>query len=82
MSAWIGFTAAFLTTAAFLPQVLHTLRSRDTRGLSLGMYLAFSSGVFLWFVYGLMLGEWPIIIANGLTFLLSFAVLVLKLRHG
>ncbi|MCB1734514.1 MAG: SemiSWEET transporter [Gammaproteobacteria bacterium] len=81
-STLIGFAAATLTTLAFLPQVLHTLKSRDTKGLSLAMYGAFSAGVFLWLIYGVMLREWPIIIANGITFLLAMSVLVLKLRHG
>lgn len=86
MSDWltngIGVTAAVLTTASFLPQVLHTLRTRDTRGLSLWMYLLFTVGVFLWLVYGVLLQLWPIVAANLVTFALALAVLVLKLRHG
>ncbi|MBF0142425.1 MAG: SemiSWEET transporter [Magnetococcales bacterium] len=78
----IGSIAAVLTTAAFLPQVVKTLKSRDTAAISLGMYALFSAGVFLWFVYGLLLAEWPIILANGITFLLASLVLILKIRHG
>mgnify|MGYP000129580839 CR=1 FL=1 len=78
----VGYAGATLTTVAFLPQVLHTLRTRDTSGISLGMYTAFTLGVALWFVYGVLLHAWPIIIANVVTLVLSGSVLMLKLRHG
>lgn len=77
-----GFFAAALTTLAFVPQVVHTLRTRDTRAISLWMYVLFTTGVFLWLVYGSVLTLWPVVIANGVTFLLAFAVLVLKIRNG
>jgi MtN3 and saliva related transmembrane protein len=78
----IGFLAATLTTAAFIPQVLHTLRTRDTRGISLSMYLTFTTGVGLWLVYGALRQDWPVILANAITVVLAASVLVLKLRHG
>jgi MtN3 and saliva related transmembrane protein len=78
----LGYTAAALTTSAFVPQALKTVLSRDTSGISLWMYLVFTTGVALWFVYGLAAGEWPIIVANAVTFPLAATVLVLKLRHG
>jgi MtN3 and saliva related transmembrane protein len=78
----IGVAAAVLTTASFLPQVLHTLRTRDTSGISLWMYLLFTLGVFLWLVYGVLLQLWPIVAANLVTLVLALAVLLLKLRHG
>ncbi|MGC1951859.1 MAG: SemiSWEET transporter [Gammaproteobacteria bacterium] len=77
-----GFAAAALTTFAFVPQVVRTLRTRDTRAISLWMYILFTAGVFLWLVYGSVLALWPVVIANGVTFLLAFAVLVLKIRNG
>lgn len=77
-----GFAAAALTTFAFVPQVVRTLRTRDTRAISLWMYVLFTGGVFLWLVYGSILALWPVVIANGVTFLLAFAVLVLKIRNG
>ena len=77
-----GFAAAALTTFAFVPQVVRTLRTRDTRAISLWMYVLFTGGVFLWLVYGSVLALWPVVIANGVTFLLAFAVLVLKIRNG
>ncbi len=78
----IGLLAALLTTAAFLPQVLHTLATRDTRGISLRMYVIFVAGVLLWLIYGLLTGDLPLILANAITLLLAGAILYLKLRHG
>ncbi|WP_114971474.1 SemiSWEET transporter [Rhodoferax ferrireducens] len=77
----IGFVAAVLTTASFVPQVWHTFQTRDVRGISLGMYSAFTAGVACWLVYGLLLGAWPIVIANCITLTLAAAILVMKLRY-
>jgi len=77
----IGYLAATLTTASFVPQVWHSLRSRNFAGLSLRMYTMFCTGVALWLAYGLMLGQWPIVIANALTLALSGAILLLALRE-
>jgi MtN3 and saliva related transmembrane protein len=79
---WLGYVAAVLTTAAFVPQALKTIRSRDTRGISLAMYVVFTIGVMFWFAYGVALGSWPMIIANTITFALAAIILGLKLRHG
>jgi MtN3 and saliva related transmembrane protein len=76
----IGFFAAVLTTASFIPQAWHTFRTRDVSGISLGMYSAFTAGVACWLVYGLLLGAWPIVIANLVTLSLAIAILVMKLR--
>ena len=77
----IGTIAATLTTLSFLPQALHTFRTKDVRGISLGMYSVFTTGVAGWLVYGLMLGEWPIVIANAITLAFASAILVMKLRY-
>lgn len=69
-----------MTTLAFLPQVVKTLRTRETRSISLGMYLLFTAGVFLWLLYGIRLHALPMILANGITLLLSFVLLVAKWR--
>lgn len=78
----IGMLAAFLTTIAFVPQVMHVMRTRDTRAISLLMYLLFSTGVALWFLYGVLLGLWPVILANGITLALALVVIGFKLRHS
>ena len=78
----IGYVAAALTTASFIPQAWLTFRSRDVSGISLGMYSAFTAGVSLWLVYGLLLGAWPVVIANAITLLLALAILRMKLVYG
>lgn len=77
----IGYFAAFLTTVAFVPQAYHSWRSRDLSGISLPMYSLFSTGVFFWLLYGLMITSWPIIIANAITLTLACVVLFLKVKH-
>lgn len=74
----LGYCAAFLTTIAFLPQVVRSWRTRDLSGISLGMYSLFTAGVGLWLVYGFIIEKWPLILANALTFLLSLSILLLK----
>ena len=76
---WIGYAAAVLTTGSFVPQALLTLRTRDTRGISLAMYSAFTAGVALWLLYGIALGEWPIVVANAITLALAGTILLTKL---
>jgi MtN3 and saliva related transmembrane protein len=76
----IGFLAAILTTASFVPQAWHTFQTRDVRGISLSMYSVFTAGVACWLIYGLLLGAWPIVIANCITLALAAAILVMKLR--
>jgi MtN3 and saliva related transmembrane protein len=77
----IGFIAATLTTASFVPQAWHTFKTRDVRGISLGMYSAFTAGVAAWLIYGLLMDAWPIVIANAITLALAAAILGMKLRY-
>ncbi len=74
----IGSAAAILTTASFLPQALHVLKTRDTRAISLAMYILFTVGVALWGAYGVMTMQWSIIIANGVTIVLASIILAMK----
>ncbi|MDD2811419.1 SemiSWEET transporter [Rhodoferax sp.] len=77
----IGTLAAILTTVSFLPQALHTFRTKDVRGISLGMYSVFTLGVAFWLAYGLLLQAWPVVIANMVTLALASAILIMKLRY-
>ena len=77
---YIGSIAAILTTAAFLPQVIKTHQTRHTKDLSMLMYIMFSIGLVMWLVYGFMLGELPIIGANGITLVMSLYVLFMMIR--
>ena len=78
----VGYCAATLTTLAFVPQVTKSWRSRSVRDLSFLTLATFSSGVFLWLVYGIVLREIPIIAANAVTLALNVVLVSLKLRHG
>jgi len=75
----IGYCAAALTTASFFPQALKTLRTGDTRAISLGMYALFTCGVTLWTVYGVMAGDGPVMAANVITLVPAAVVLQRKL---
>ena len=77
----IGFAAAFCTTAAFLPQAWRTIKTRDTTGISLWMYVIFTTGVFLWLAYGVLIDNFPIIVANAVTFTLACTILYFKLKY-
>lgn len=77
----VGFAAASLTTAAFVPQTIHSWRTRDLSGVSLSMYSLFTLGVACWLAYGIILGAWPIIVANAITLTLASIVLALKVIH-
>ena len=76
----IGLTAATLTTLAFVPQVIQVWSSRSAKDISMPMYLMFSSGIALWFVYGLLIDSLPVTAANGITFILAMMVVVMKIR--
>lgn len=79
---WLGYIAATLTTLAFVPQAARTIKTRDTRGISLGMYVVFTTGIVFWFAYGIVLMSWPIIVSNLVTFGLAATILGMKLRYG
>jgi MtN3 and saliva related transmembrane protein len=76
----IGFAAALLTTTAFVPQLVRVVKLRSARDISLGTFLLFSLGVFLWLVYGIYAGSKPVIASNAVTLILSVSILVLKLH--
>jgi MtN3 and saliva related transmembrane protein len=81
LSDLVGYLAAALTTLSFLPQAIHTFKTKDVTGISLGMYSAFTGGVALWLVYGVLQAAWPIVIANVVTLSLAVAILVMKLMY-
>jgi MtN3 and saliva related transmembrane protein len=77
----VGSIGAVLTTIAFIPQAYHSYKTRDLSGVSLPMYGIFTLGVASWLVYGLLLNNWPLIIANLITLCLSIVILILKIKH-
>ena len=76
----LGLVAGSLTTAAFLPQVIKTWKSRSAKDLSLGMFLLFCLGVALWLIYGFIVRDIPVIAANFVTLMLALTLLIFKLR--
>jgi MtN3 and saliva related transmembrane protein len=77
----IGLMAAALTVVAFFPQLMKVWKTKSTKDISLGMFSIFCSGVFLWFVYGILLQDLPIIVANFLVFIQAFIILMLKVKY-
>jgi MtN3 and saliva related transmembrane protein len=77
----IGYIAALLTTISFIPQAIMTIRTHDTEGISVSMYVIFVTGVFFWFVYGVIQKDFAIIAANFLTFVLALPILVIAARN-
>ena len=80
-SELIGYMAACLTTLSFVPQAWLTFKTRDVSGISLGMYSAFTTGVALWLVYGVLVQAWPIVAANAVTLALALMILGMKLLY-
>ncbi len=79
--AFIGWIAAALTTFSFLPQAIKTVKEKNTAGISLGMYSMFTVGVFLWLVYGFIIGDIPLMLSNIVTFIFASIVLTMKLKY-
>ena len=78
---YIGFFAAFCTTISFLPQAIKVYKSKITKDISLYMFLIFTIGTSCWLIYGVVISSVPIILANTITLILSFFILVYKIRY-
>ena len=78
---YIGFFAAFCTTFAFLPQAIKVYKSKSTKDISLYMFLIFTIGVLSWLIYGLIINDLPVILANAVTLVLSLFILIYKLKY-
>jgi MtN3 and saliva related transmembrane protein len=77
----VSAAAATLTTAAFVPQAMHIIRHKETRAISLFMYVSFATGVALWLLFGAMIGNWPIMVSNAITLMLALAIIAMKLKY-
>lgn len=77
----IGYVAATLTTISFLPQAIQVFKTKDVSSISLGMYCIFTTGVLMWFTYGVLQKDAPIIIANVITLILAVSILVMTLKY-
>jgi len=81
ISTVVGLTAATCTTISFVPQALRVIVTKQTRDISLGMYMILSLGVFLWLIYGIARADIPVIAANFITLILSLMILSLKIKY-
>ena len=82
LMTYIGLTAGVLTTISFLPQAIRAWKTKSTKDISLSMFLCFCTGVVLWVIYGFYTNNLPVFLANFVTFLLAFSILVCKLKYG
>jgi len=78
---WLGIVAAILTTSAFIPQALKTLKSRSTDDISMTMYVGLVTGIVLWLIYGFAIDNYPIIIGNAITLIFAGTILMVKIRN-
>jgi MtN3 and saliva related transmembrane protein len=77
----VGFGAGTLCTLAYLPQALHSFRTKSVRDISLIMLVSLNVGLVLWVAYGFLIHSLPIILPNAITFFLAFPLLIMKLRY-
>ena len=78
---FIGYIAAVLTTISFVPQAMLTIKTKDTKGISLPMYILFTIGVFGWLIYGIHFKMIPVILANAVTLSLASIILIFKIKY-
>lgn len=77
----LGLLAGTLTTISFIPQVIKVVKSKSTHDISLLMFVAFTTGVFAWLIYGFMINDLPVVIANFITFILAATILIYKIKY-
>lgn len=77
----LSLAAAFFTTFSFIPQAVHTIKTKNTSGISLGMYIMFTFGVLLWLIYGISVHDIAVAGANGITFIFASIILGYKIRN-
>ena len=77
----LGYVSATLTTIAFLPQLIKTFKTKSAKDVSMGMFVLFTCGVFLWIVYGFLTGTMPVLAANAVIFCLSLTQIILKIKY-
>lgn len=77
----LGLVAAVCTTLSFLPQAIKTITTKHTQDLSLGMYAVLTTGVLLWFIYGILIKDVPVMLANGITLMFTGTILILIIKY-
>ena len=79
---FFGYFAAILTTLAFLPQLIKTLKTKKAEDVSLITLIMFLTGVLSWIIYGYKISSTPILIANVITFILNLLILIFKVSFS
>ena len=77
----LGYISATLTTIAFLPQIIKTIQTKSAKDVSMGMFVLFTIGVFLWIIYGILTKTYPVLIANAVIFCLALGQIILKIKY-
>lgn len=77
----LGYISATLTTIAFLPQIIKTVQTKSAKDVSMGMFVLFTIGVFLWIIYGILTRTYPVLIANAVIFCLALSQIILKIKY-
>lgn len=80
--AIIGLIAGTCTTISFLPQVIKAIKIKETKDISLSMYIILAIGILLWIIYGILIESLPVILANSISFVLASIILILKIKYG
>jgi len=78
----VGYLASCVSVASFLPQIIHSWKTQNTKDISLGMFYGFFIGFFLWLTYGVLINSLPIMITNAINIGLVTSILFLKKKHG
>ncbi|MFH0856933.1 MAG: PQ-loop domain-containing transporter [bacterium] len=78
---FIGYLSGFIIAVSLVPQVIKAYKTKSTTDISLLWNSIFLIGLLLFFVYGIGLGEMPIIVMNGIETLLAVLLLVAKLIY-
>lgn len=78
----IGIIAGICTSVSFVPQIMKIVRTGQVRDISLAMYIVLTAGIFLWLMYGILIREMPIILANSVSMLLCSFVIFKKVSGG
>lgn len=78
----VGLVAGTLTSIAAIPQVIKTLKTRHVRDISIWQPLLLAFGVALWMVYGILIGDFPLIVANITPLICNVVLTGMKIRYG
>lgn len=81
MTEWIGFLAGSLTTISFIPQVIKVWKTHSTHDISLIMYSLFCIGVFVWVIFGILIGSISVVLFNAITLVLALIILGFKILN-